>query len=107
MAGETDFIVYGFAESSGPVGYALLPSLQNHRRCLLERVLLTSNNAKANDFVATVVETEETARLDSDWLFQFPIGCCSYPAAAPVAARDVVELFAVNSPNALPRNCLS
>ena len=66
MAGGTDFVVYGVAEPGSSVRYALLPSLQNHRRCLLEPVLLTSNHAKEEDFMLTVIAVEETARLDSE-----------------------------------------
>jgi hypothetical protein len=63
---STDFIVYGSAEPNDneSARFALLPSLQNHRRCLLEPVLLTSNHSKVTDFVVTIVKVEDAAKHD-------------------------------------------
>jgi hypothetical protein len=55
---QTDFIVVGAVEPGESIRFALLPSRWNHRRNLLEPVVLVSNNAKQDKFTCKVLEED-------------------------------------------------
>ena len=88
---STDFILFGAAEEGGDVRYALLPSLSNHRRCLLKPVMLTSNNEKLTDFITEVMAEEEASRLDAER--------ARLPAASRLGAQRVIPQFTRLSSN--------
>ena len=85
---STDFILFGEAEDAEDgtvdVRFALLPSLSNHRRCLLKPVVLTSNNVKVTDFITAIVAEEAANKLDAER--------AKLPAASRLGAQRVVPM---------------